>query len=69
VALGAPPRPVPRARPRRSHRDACCDLFLRNGLAPTSPEAIVAVQDGGDGTVAIVDGKAAKLVPGPPVCP
>jgi hypothetical protein len=38
-------------------------------LLAATPNAIVAVQDGGDGTVAIVDGKAATLVPGPPVCP
>jgi hypothetical protein len=38
-------------------------------LLAATPRAIVAVQDGGDGTVAIIDGKAAKLVPGPPACP
>jgi hypothetical protein len=38
-------------------------------LLAATPRAIVAVQDGGDGTVAMVDGKAATLVPGPPVCP
>jgi len=34
-------------------------------LLAATPKAIVAVQDSGDGTVAIVDGKATKLVPGP----
>jgi len=38
-------------------------------LLAATPKSIVAVQDGGDGTVAIIDGKAATLVPGPPVCP
>lgn len=38
-------------------------------LLAATPKAVVAVQDGGDGTVALIDGKAAKLVPGPPVCP
>ena len=47
-------------------------LFARPGvlsLLAATPRAIVAVQEDGDGTVAIVDGKVTKLVPGPPVCP
>jgi hypothetical protein len=46
-------------------------LFARSaGLAllAATPTAIVAVQRDGDGTVALNDGKATKLVPGPPVC-
>jgi hypothetical protein len=40
----------------------------RVALLAATPREIIAVQDGGDGTIAVVDGQATRLVPGPPVC-